>query len=617
MVMIFAFAGAILSCTLFMHEGNGRFFQMQMQKAADSHIVTEESLNMENNVIFHTMEKVMTVFSLGSILIVVWGCTSILFFQNISMQKSYAMLRIFGMQKKDIFIKAWVEGLSFGLSGGLAGSVGGYFLFEHLSKKLCNMEVFVPVFSLGMLLPVAAVVFILVVIAFFGSFISGVYIYEIPVITMLNGRKAKKGKAVWPRLAVLEFITLYLTASVFFNKNQSYVNIVIIVCAVVLALLSAVFCLMFRGQAGKRNSGKKTLEKISGLSYRFLCTRSRRDAFLASTISVGAIIICFVLNIVLNFSGILRDAYRDNMGFSTVVYRENSLDEDKRIEKILDKNGYRYIKAYSKLMMLSELQGMPPGEEYFYALVVDHQTDSNERFYVPEGTFTAINSVANSCGIWPGEETDILGKNLTYLKSFPDNIWLALVNYHLIVNRNDWGLALDDTWNTVFLLDIDRAEEENLKSLLKEEPCSVDTASQLSDALVDLLSDYLSVVAVAGVMLVMVTGVFFYSMVRSDLLARKKEMYLYQIYGASRRQAFGVVYLEYLMIAWIASFSVVLVTMGLGEIVFSTMLHRHYPLSVPVVLITSLVSTLFVLACCMAAQWMNFMSTKMEIIRDE
>ena len=145
----------------------------------------------------------------------------------------------------------------------------------------------------------------------------------------------------------------------------------------------------------------------------------------------------------------------------------------------------------------------------------------------------------------------------------------------------------------------------------------METASQLTDMIIELLSEYLSVVAVAGMMLILVTGAFFYSMVRSDLLSRKRELYLYQIYGASRRKAFWVVYLEYLLIAWIASFSVILVVMVLGDAVFSLMLNKHYPLSIPVVLITSFVSTLFVLICCMVAQLMNFMSTKMEIIRDE
>lgn len=617
MVFIFAFAGAILSCTLFIHSNNQVYFQAQMQKAEEKYIIAEGIENSENNLIFDTMEKVMTVFSLGSILIVVWGCTSILFFQNISMQKSYAMLRIFGMSKSDVFVKALVEGLSFGLPGSCIGGAGGYALFRHLSKKLCNIENFVSGISTGMLLSLLAVVVLLIVIAFFGSFISGLFIYETPVITMLNGRKGGKRKTSWFRFAVLEFVLLYLIMSVLFWKNQSYVTVTIFICGMVLALLSGVFYIIFGRQVGKRNSGKKNMDKIADISFRFLCTRNRRDAFLAATVSVGAIIICFVLNIIFNFSGILRDAYRDNLGISTAVWRQNSLDEDRKIENILNEKGYFYTKAFSKKVLLSELQGQFSEEEFFYAFVADKQTDGNERFMVPKGTFMAVRSVARSCGLKPGVKSDILGRELTYTKNFPDNMWMSLVTYHLMVNREDWGLKLDDTWNTVFLLDLDRGEEKELESVLDGEPCEMTTASQLSDALVELLSDYLSVVAVTGIMLILVTGVFFYSMVRTDLLARKRELYLYQIYGASRKQAFFVVYLEYLMIAWFASFSVVLVTMVLGEIMFSSMLDRHYPLSIPVVLVTSLVSTLFVLVCCMAAQWMNFMSSKMEIIRDE
>lgn len=564
LVLIFAFAAAILSCSLFVYQNNDAYASTRMQvwgqegklagggaqEAAETYHMAEEAENSEYSMVFDTMEKVMTVFSLGSILIVVWGCTSILFFQNMSMQKSHAMLRIFGMSKKDIFAKAWAEGLAFGLPGSLIGGAGGYVLFRQLSKKLCDIENFVPGMSPGMLLSLGAVVVLLVLIAFFGSFISGLFIYETPVITMLNGRKAGKKKTTWFRFAALEFVLLYVILSVLFWKNQSYVTVTIFICGIVLALLAGVFYLVFGRQVGKRNSGKKTMDRISGISFRFLCTRNRRDAFLAATVSVGAIIICFALNIIFNFSGILRDAYRDNLGVSTAVWRQNSLDEDGKIERILDGQDYSYTKAFSKKILLSDLSVQFPEEEFFYAFVADKQTDRNERFAVPKGTFAAIKSVARSCGLKPGAKSDILGRELTYTKNFPDNMWASLVTYHLMVNREDWGLGLDDTWNTVFLLDLDRSAEKELESLLDGEPCEVATASQLSDALVELLSDYLSVVAVTGIMLILVTGVFFYSMVRTDLLARKRELYLYQIYGASRKQAFFVVYLEYLMIAW-------------------------------------------------------------------
>ena len=617
LVFIFAFAGAILSCTLLIHSNNKEYYQAQMKKLEADQIMSENALEQGEITIFDTMEKVLTVFSLCSILIVIWGCTSILFFQNISMQKSHAMLRIFGMQKRDVFYRACVEGVSFGILGGMIGDAGGYFLFRHLSKKLCNIDVQVNIFSIEMLKVFLVVVVFLVLISFFGSFISGLVIYEKPIVVMLYGRKAEKGKekTTYRFFACLEFVLLYLLASILFYQNRNYINIILLICSIVLFLLFAVFYLMFKRQTKRRYSEKKKLNKISGISYRFLCTRNRRDALLAATISVGAIIICFVLNIIFNSSGILRDSYRDNLGYSTMVQMDG-ISGNERIRDLLDEKGYFYTMGYSKWMNYSELKGITV-DDSFSALVLESQTDGNKNFKVLEGSFAAENKFVALCNLELGTMSGIFGKDLLYVENIKDNQWLSLISYNIKINRKDWNLELDGTWSTIFLLDLSQSAEKDLISLLKDEPCSVETASQLTDMVIELFSEYLSVVAVVGVMLILVTGAFFYSMVRSDLLARKKELYLYQIYGASRRKAFWVVYLEYLMIAWIASFSVILVTMVLGDAVFSFLLKKHYPLSVPVVLVTSFVSTLFVLICCMAAQLMNFMGTKMEIIRDE
>ncbi len=617
LVFIFAFAGAILSCTLLIHSNNKEYYQAQMKKLEADQIMSENALEQGEITIFDTMEKVLTVFSLCSILIVIWGCTSILFFQNISMQKSHAMLRIFGMQKRDVFYRACMEGVSFGILGGMIGDAGGYFLFRHLSKKLCNIDVQVNIFSIEMLKVFLVVVVFLVLISFCFFFISGLVIYEKPIVVMLYGRKAEKGKekTTYRFFACLEFVLLYLLASILFYQNRNYINIILLICSIVLFLLFAVFYLMFKRQTKRRYSEKKKLNKISGISYRFLCTRNRRDALLAATISVGAIIICFVLNIIFNSSGILRDSYRDNLGYSTMVQMDG-ISGNERIRDLLDEKGYFYTMGYSKWMNYSELKGITV-DDSFSALVLELQTDGNKNFKVLEGSFAAENKFVALCNLELGTMSGIFGKDLLYVENIKDNQWLSLISYNIKINRKDWNLELDDTWSTIFLLDLSQSAEKDLISLLKDEPCSVETASQLTDTVIELFSEYLSVVAVVGVMLILVTGAFFYSMVRSDLLARKKELYLYQIYGASRRKAFWVVYLEYLMIAWIASFSVILVTMVLGDAVFSLMLKKHYPLSVPVVLVTSFVSTLFVLICCMAAQLMNFMGTKMEIIRDE
>lgn len=498
LVLIFAFAGSILSCSLLVQRNNKVYGKAQIENIVGENLIEGDEEQEEYDLLFGTMEKVMTLFSLGSILIVVWGCTSILFFQNISMEKSHAMLRIFGMQKKDIFVKALVEGLGFGLLGGLVGDAGGYVLFFHLSKKLCGIDVSMSK-SKEMLLVFPVVLFVLVIIAFFASLISGLFIYEKPVTVMLYKRGAKKDKQTYLRYGILEFIILYSVTLGLFFKNKSYIN---------------------------------------GM-------------------------------------------------------------------------------VYSKLMKYNELNGFPLDDNYFWAMIINRKTDSNIHFKVAEGTFAAENRFAGICGLKFGQKSSLFGRELTYSDIITDSQWLSQINYSIKVNREDWELNLDESFHTCFLMDIDRAAEEKLETLLSQESCSVNTASALVDELSEILSDYLSVVSLVGLMLILVTGTFFYSMVRSDLFARKKELYLYQIYGASRKKAFWVVYLEYLMIAWIASFCVVFVTMVLGESIFYFMLKRHYPLSIPVVLITSFVVTLFVLFCCMAAQWINFVSGNMEIIRDE
>lgn len=617
LVLIFAFAGAILSCSLLVQRNNDAYANAQMQVLNDQNVI-EEDFDGEADGVFIIMEKVMTVFSLGSVLIVVWGCTSILFFQNISMQKSHAMLRIFGMRRKDVFIRACGEGISFGMSGSLVGCAGGYGLFLHLSRKLCNIDEYIPVFSVetaGILLVVMG---ILTLIAFFGSLISGLFIYETPIVTMFYGRETEKEKKSYFFYGILEFVVLYVALTALFYRNWKYMNIMLVICGVILAMLFAVFYLVFSGRRKKRGKGNKALEKISGISWRFLCTRNKRDAFLAATVSVGAIIICIALNFMLDFGRVLRASYSDNVGFSTAV-KVSGVQGGERIGELLDKNRYLYTTVYCKRMKYADIGVFTASGEsdFFDAMLIGKQTDGNQRFRVPEGTFIAENYFSYLCDLEGKEKTDILGKELICSEFVNENQVFTPVRYNFKVNKSDWEQPLDDSWETVFLLDVSREEERDIERLLAGETCSVETASSFVDTVVELLSDYLSVVSAVGIMLILVTGTFFYSMVRSDLLARRREMYLYQIYGASRRKAFWVVFLEYLIIVWIASFSVVLVAMIAGESVFAFLLWKHYPMSIPVILITSIIVTFFVLACCYIAQWINFRSTKMEIIRDE
>lgn len=628
LVCIFAFAGAILSCSLLVRSNNKAYARAQAQvwEKDDDAALSEFGEDLEKELdrdlsVFTLMGRVMTVFVVASILIVAWGCTSILMFQNNAMQKSHAMLKIFGMGKRDIFIRALAEGISFGLLGGILGDGGGYFLFSHLSRKLCNIDAFVPMFSFEMLKILFLVVCILTVIAFFGSLISGLSIYEMPIVYLLYGRKGEKEKQTNRIYGILEFAILYVLISFLFWKSWKDINVVLVICGVILLLLLGIFYAFFHEQGKKRNHGIKVLEKISGISYRFLCSRHKRDAMLAATVSVGAILICVAANFIFDFRVSLRAAFTKNEGYTTVV-EVPGLEEQGKIQEILDKNGYRYTKGYTKSIKYTDI-GVSHDEEKdeydsFYALVIDGQTADIKTFQVPEGCFASENYFSYRCNLELREESDIFGKDLKFYKrTHQSGMRVVIFPYSFIVNKSDFGWDMDDTWDTAYILDIDIESEERLENLTAGERCTIITTTEEVNQLVRLLSDYLSIVAVVGVMIVLVTGTFFYSMVRSDLLSRSKEMFLYRVYGASRRKAFWVIFLEYLMIAWIASACVIAASMLIGGFVYGLILGTYYPLTMPVIVVTVLAVTLFVMGCCYIAQWINFRGGKMEMIRDE
>lgn len=631
-IIIFLFAGVVISCSLFVRDNNKKFYNAQLEILENSEmpeedkeeirIMKEEAEREESSFFIDSVGDILAVFALISILIGISGCTSLLFFQDISMQKTFAMLRISGIQKRDLFYRALTDGICYGFLSGAAGCLGGFLLFRHLAVKLCRIHTYFSVLSIESLKTLFLVVLILFIIAFFGSFVSGLYLYEKPVVLMLYGRESKKVKLSFWKAALFGAALIYVLVCTVFKNSLLYINILLAAVFIVIMLLAAVFYFVFKIYAGRRHKKENPIKSIYSISRCFLCTRKKRDAFLAAMVSAGAIIVCFILNIQFNFSGILRDSYRDRQGYSTVVSLQG-FEKLEEIEKFLDDNGYKYTLLYQKWIGYSELNGVPVDEEKdkyngFWPAVLSKQTDININFYIQEGTFMAENYFIYRCNLEEGKEYDTFGGNVLYTGAIDGSRqYMGLVRYNCIINEKDWHLGIDDTWNILFLLDLSKAEETKLEGLLSGMQCRVETASKLIDALNQVMADYISVIAVIGIMLILVTAAFFYSMVQGDLAARKKELYLYQIYGASRKKAFWVVYLEYLIIAWIASFSVVCVTMMIGSCFFRFFLDRHYPLSVPVVLITSLISSVFVLLCCFWAQWVNFWGSKIEIIRDE
>ena len=142
MVIIFALTGIVISCSLFIRENNENFYEAQLvtleensvseEDKEEIQIMREEASREEGSFVTNSVSSILSVFAFVSILAGIWGCTSLLFFQNISMQKSFVMLKIFGIQRKDLVYRALTDGFSYGIFWGFPGSAFGFLLFKYL-----------------------------------------------------------------------------------------------------------------------------------------------------------------------------------------------------------------------------------------------------------------------------------------------------------------------------------------------------------------------------------------------------------------------------------------------------------------------------------------------------
>lgn len=608
LLLVFTFAGIVIAGTLFVSQNNAYFYQAQLTELKT--IAKDAS-----ELVYQQAENTLSVFSLASIFIAVWGGFTLLLFKDLSMKKTFAMCKIYGMKANDLIYKALADLFFYGILAGILGGIGGYQLFRYLAAYICHMDAAIHFFSLDMLGIVCKELLILSTIAFFGSFISGNFVYQQHVMNVLNQRKEKPRRHAVTAWNMAGIFVLSAEVMLIFSGSLHYILMISAITAITAFLLYVIFHFIFSRQISK-NRNRKPLTSLWGLSFRFLCSHSKKDALLAATVSVGAILICFIMNIKFNFSGIITDSYRDNMGYSVGV-RVSDWEETETIANLLDEHGYSYTLLYSKLMPYRELYGQEGTEGEFWTAVIGKQTDGNRHFSVPEGTFAVENYFSGHLQIHPGDTSEILGKQMPCERMLSEAQALSLINYNLLVNETDWDFGLDASFSPIFLMDLSQKQIKGLKQILNLTSCTVETAAQIADALQEIFAKYISVVLMVGSMLVLVISTFFYSMIQNDLSERKTETFLYRIYGASQQKSKRIIYQEYMMIALIASFSVILVIMIFGEAFFLFFLHRHYPVSVLVVLVTTLSVAGFVMLCCIAAEKMDVRQRQIELIRDE
>lgn len=564
---------------------------------------------------FHVTENVLGLIATSSVLVGAAGGVFLIGFREYTSQKSLVIMHLFGMGWRDLLWKALLDSVIYALLATLTGYFGGYCLFLSFVRRMLEMDTALALLSAGAAGVMAKVLLLVFSAVFLGNLFADTWIYETPIVQILYARSAKKArrKSACFLVGLVIFIVMY--ARLVFRIKSELLTTAGTVLLILSSLLFFFFHLFF-GKFTKKRRRTKKLQSTADLSFCFLCSRNKRDAMLAIVISAGTIMICIMANVWFNIGGMLRSAYQDNMGYTTLV-RVYDYGQGEETKRKLDAEDIPYTYGYSKLMDYSALNGMGRTDGKFWALVIAGQTDENPHFKVAEHTMLTEGMFGTKCGLKTGETTAIFGSDVYCAGRLTDRQYLALMNYNFIVNQCDWQIGIDDTWHTVFLANVSRQEEQLLKERLRGISCSVETASGLIDEVKNILSDYFEIIVLAAAMIILATAAVFYTVIQSDMFSRRTELYLYRIAGASFGKAQRVIYGEYIMIALAAAAGVSMTVMICGEFYFYYGLGKHFWLSVPILGITIGAAVGFVFLCCLAAGFVNAKCTKAEVIRDE
>ncbi|MDE5590189.1 MAG: hypothetical protein K2J60_13800 [Acetatifactor sp.] len=616
--LLFSILAAAVSMVLLVQENNAGLLQNQMKQSGfgfDAEHFSSISRSAENT---------LGLIAIAAVFIGAIGGLCLIGFRNQSTEKSIVMMYLFGMQKKDLVIKALLDAAVYGFLSSCTGFCFGYPLFLHFSKQILEVEIswtFASLQSMALFSLQSTVVFLetfglIAFLIFLGNLFIDLKITERSIVRILYGRKGAGEKQNNCRYILAgEILGILLYSLLIFRVKASYLFTAGLVVAFLTAALFIAFHIFF-GSFTKKNRKNRKIDKVRDLSFCFLCSRNKRDALLAIVISMGTIFLCLAANIIFNINGVLRSAFQDNLGYSCLV-RVDDFGQKDLIRDRLDENGITYTYIYSKMMDYSQLNHMGNEEGRFWALVIDSQTDGNRHFFVPENSFYTEKYFAGRCGTRKGQQYDLFGSPVVCLGSLDDNQYLSFVNYSFIVNMEDWELGIDDSWHAMFLINTSLSREKEIECMLTDLSCHMRTPAEIIEEIKEMLSDYLDILALVAGMIVLVTAAVFYTVIRSDLSQRRKEMYLYRVYGASLAKAQKVIFYEYTMIALVSSMAVSFAVVVCGELYFYLGLQKHFPLSIPITAITTALAVIFIFLCCQTAGFANARSVGLEIIRDE
>lgn len=250
--VLFSMLGAVIAMVLFVQAYHASLFKNQLVNSGFADEMNTPEVFEGFSVAYQNTENILGIIAIAAIFIGAAGGLCLIAFRNQSAEKAMVMMHIFGMQKKDIMIKAGIDALFYAVMSSSAGHIAGYFVFMHFAERILQSETGLRLFSLPSLFVYIKALGLIVFIVFFGNLYVDYRMTEKAVTNFLYQRQGREAGRLHVYILMMEMVGIALYALTVFHVKKDYLIISGLVTMILMLVLFALFHLFFGVSTKKR-----------------------------------------------------------------------------------------------------------------------------------------------------------------------------------------------------------------------------------------------------------------------------------------------------------------------------------------------------------------------------
>lgn len=582
-----------------------------------------DEMTDEHRTVMMVVDLVMLVLTLMGFVLAAAGILALVHLRTLHHRDGYALLRVYGMTRRDGYGLAAREALRFSLYANVIGIGAGYGIFRGISRTMTglppDLSLADPVFWLVWFKCLALsglVMFLCLLWAYRRLFAT-------EIMDMRRdrpaGREGRLASLLYLACAVLLF-SLLMALSL--NGGIAQVDVYAFSLGFVLSILAGFGLLLallyglFRLCVAVLRLFRLPLRSPVALGYRLALKRKGYTALIGTALIMGLTMVLVMYGVTSGIDGYLENAWKHEVGYTAAGEGDPNL-----LKQLWEAEGFAYATVFQKSFYVTTVPEGSNAAPYNSVVVIQDQDPASKPLYVEPGTFIAtplfmvLNPVEKGGSFAFFDEPLLLCKEVSH--SYTTGMFTP-VAFTALLSYEDAKDSIDGSFRVSYLLDLSPEETLRLEELSRQHGFLIYTSKNFTTSLRMAYANYMTLLSLVCALLSLTVAVFVFSLAYVVVWMRRREFTTYKVFGASQRDVERMIRTENILIAILAAVATTAMVTGLFSLLLQNLAFRNIPYSMPiwVVLCVVLCAVLFMAALTMAVIKSFQFGRTVDVLRD-